>query len=306
MRPRHAAQLVLLAGLWGASYLLIKYALEDFSPGAVVFLRTGVASLALYALIRFRGGLGREAIGDARRRPGSALALGLLGIAAPFLLIAFGELEVDSGLTAVLVAPAALFVALLAPLIDPSERMTSRQVVGLFVGIAGIGLLVGVETVQTTAELIGALGILGAALSYALASFVVKRSYGGVPAETSSLISVAAAALLTLPFALADLPDHAPGARAVAAIIVLGVGGTAIAFVLYYRLIAELGAGQATLVSYLVPPLSLAYGAVLLDESVTVAALVGLVLILAGVALAARRSDSAGEQAAHGGASLRV
>ncbi|HVE69360.1 MAG TPA: DMT family transporter [Solirubrobacteraceae bacterium] len=289
MTARQAGLLGLLAMLWGASYLLIKYALEDFSPGFVVFARTLLGAVVLYAIIRAQNGPARTRLGDVRDRPGTAALLGLLAIAAPFLLIAFGELEVPSGLTAVLIASAPLWVAMFAPFADPTERVAGRQAAGLVLGLAGVALLVGVETIHSLWEFLGAVAIVGAAAFYSLASFLVKRGYRDVPALTTSFISIAAGCLLTLPLAVATPPTGAPGMRAVLAVVVLGVAGTAFAFVIFYRLIAELGAARSSLVSYLIPPLSLAYGALLLDETITAAAVAGLVLIFAGVALASSR-----------------
>jgi drug/metabolite transporter (DMT)-like permease len=287
---RQAGLLGVLAVLWGASYLLINYALEDFSPGAVVFVRTLLGAVVLYALIRAQGGAYVAGLDELRRRPWHALLLGGLAIAAPFVLIAFGQLEVPTGLTAVLVASAPLWVAVFAPLIDPSERVAGRQAGGLVVGIAGVGLLVGVETIDSAWQFLGALGIVGAAAGYGLSSFMVKGAYRDVPALTTSFISVAAGCLLTLPLAAATPPTEAPGLRSVLSLIALGVLGTALAFAIFYRLIAELG---ASLVAYLIPPISLAYGALLLDEAITPAAVAGLVAILAGVALASTRPSGA-------------
>jgi drug/metabolite transporter (DMT)-like permease len=286
---RHAGLLGLLAAIWGGSYLLIKYALDGFSPAMIVFGRTALGAAVLYAVIRIQGGTARAALSDVRRRPATALLLGTIAIVAPFLLITFGELEVPSGLTAVLIAPAPLFVAIFAPLLDRSERIGRQQAVGLMIGLGGVALLVGVETVDRFVELLGALGIVGAAASYALSSFMVKGTYRGIPALTTSCISVGSGALLTLPVAAATAPGHTPDLRSSLALVGLGVLGTAAAFVIFYRLIAEIGAGRASLVSYLIPPLSLTYGAVLLDESITGASIAGLALILAGVALASRR-----------------
>jgi drug/metabolite transporter (DMT)-like permease len=289
LTPRQAGLLGLLAALWGASYLLIKYALDDFSPACVVFLRTAIGALVLLGVVLLQGGQVRGALSDVRRRPGLAVLLGLLAIAAPFLLISYGEERVPSGLTAVLIAPAPLFVAVLAPLFDRSEAIRGAQAVGLVVGLVGVALLVGAEAVGTLAQFASAVGILAAAACYALSGFIVKNAYRGVPAVTTSCISVGAGALLALPFAVASPPTHAPGLRSVLSLVVLGALGTALAFVIFYRLIAEVGAGRAALVSYLVPPLSLTYGALLLGEAITAAAVAGLLLILGGVALAARR-----------------
>lgn len=302
MTPRQAGLLGALAALWGASYLLIKYALEDFSPAAVVCLRTTLGAIVLYAVIRAQRAESHAALSDLRRRPGTAVLFSFLAIGAPFLLIAAGEQHVPSGLTAVLIASAPLFVAVFAPVLDPTEVVGRREAVGLALGLAGVGVLVGVETIGTVAEFLSALGMVAAAASYTLAAFMVKRAYRELPSLAVSFISVAGGALLTLGPAVLTAPAHPPGWRSTFALVVLGVAGTALAFVIFYRLIAEVGAGRASLVAYLIPPLSLAYGAALLDERVTPAAIGGLALILAGVALAshAPRPCPEGAEAAAG------
>jgi drug/metabolite transporter (DMT)-like permease len=288
--PRHIALLASLAAIWGGSYLLIKYALEDLSAPMIVWTRVVIAALVLLAAVRAT--MGPAAVTDVRRelrdRPRSALLLGTLAVALPFMLITLGELEVPSGLTAVLISPASLFVALFAPWIDPSERIGRMQAAGMLVGLAGVALVVGVESVQTTGELLGALAMLGAAACYALSSFVVKGRYGHLAAMQTSLVSITVAAIVTLPLALATLPGDVPGLRAVAAVVALGAVGTALAFIIFYKLINEVGAGRASLVSYLAPGVALFYGALLLDEAITAAAVAGLVLILAGVTVASR------------------
>ena len=302
MHARHAALLLALASIWGASYLLIKYALEDFEPAFIVWGRLVVALAVLSAALAAsgrRGDLEAAAI-ELRRRPRTAALLGLLAIALPFSLITVGELHVPSGLTAVLIAPASIFVAMLAPLLDASERADARAAAGMGIGLAGVGLLVGVESVQSLGEFLGSLAMLGAALSYALGGFVVKRRYSELSPLATSTVSIAAATLLMAPLGLASLPDAMPGWRASLALLALGGLGTALAFVIFYNLVAAVGAGRASLVSYLAPGVALFYGAWLLDEPVTWAALIGLGLILGGVALASsprRVPGSAGARA---------
>ena len=286
MTPRQTALLAALAAIWGGSYLLIKYALEDFSAPMIVWARTAIAAVVLLAIM---GSAARGAFSDMRERPGWAIALGTIAVTAPFLLITFGELEVPSGLTAVLISPAALFVAMFAPFIDVSERVDRRQAIGMVAGLAGVALVVGVESIHSLGEFLGALAMVGAAICYALSSFVVKGRYGRLTSIQTSFVSISVAAVTTLPIALFTLPSEAPGFRAVAALLALGVVGTALAFIIFYKLIAEAGAGRASLVSYLAPGVALFYGAVFLDEAITAAAIAGLVLILGGVALASRR-----------------
>jgi drug/metabolite transporter (DMT)-like permease len=285
MTPRQIGLLAALSAIWGGSYLLIKYALEDLSAPMVVWARTAIAALVLLVALR---GATRGALADMRRRPGSALLLGSVAVAVPFILITLGELEVPSGLTAVLISPAALFVALLAPFIDPSERIDRRQGVGMVIGLAGVALVVGVESIHSLWQFLGAMAMVAAALSYALSSFVVKGSYRRLTSMQTSFVSLSVAAIVTLPAAAATTPADMPGLGAVAAVLALGAVGTALAFVIFYKLIAEVGAGRASLVSYLAPGVALFYGAVFLDEAITAAAIAGLALILVGVALASR------------------
>lgn len=288
MTPRQLALFVGLALIWGASYLLIKYALHGFSAAEIVFLRSALAAVVLGVYVRAQGGPALAALRAAPRRPGVAVLLGVTAVAAPFLLITIGEHTVPSGLTAVLVSPASLFVAVFAPFLDPSESIDRRQGAGLLVGLVGVALLVGVETVHSLAQFLGAIGILGAAAFYGLSGFVVKGPFGGVPAMATTTISCAVAAVVTLPVAVATMHHGGPGVRAVLSVAALGVAGTALAFVIFYRLIAEVGAGRASLVSYLAPAVALVYGAALLGEHVGWAGVGGLALVLAGVALAGR------------------
>lgn len=287
----HAVLLAALASIWGGSYLLIKYALEDFEPVFVVWARVVVALLVLCLALAF-GSRSRELSGaweDLRARPRAAVRLGLLAIALPFTLITVGEVHVPSGLTAVLISPASIFVAMLAPLLDSSERADARAASGMGIGLAGVALLVGIESVQNLGEFLGSLAILGAALSYALSGFVVKRDYAGLSSLATSVVSIATSVVLIAPFALLAAPQEIPGWRSLVALLLLGGLGTALAFVIFYRLIAEVGAGRASLVSYLAPGVALLYGAWLLDEEITPAAIGGLALILGGVALASSR-----------------
>jgi drug/metabolite transporter (DMT)-like permease len=286
MTPRQTALLAALAAIWGGSYLLIKYALEDFSAPMIVWARTAIAALVLLVLLR---GAVRGALADIRSRPQWAIVLATLAIAAPFMLITFGELEVPSGLTAVLISPAAIFVAMFAPFIDPSERIDRRQGVGMAIGLAGVALVVGVESIHTLGEFLGSIAMVAAAACYALSGFVVKGRYKRLTSIQTSFVSISVATLITLPVAAATAPTEVPGLRAVAALIALGALGTALAFVIFYKLIAETGAGRASLVAYLAPGVALFYGAIFLDEAITAAAIAGLALILVGVALASRR-----------------
>jgi drug/metabolite transporter (DMT)-like permease len=285
--------LAAVAAIWGSSYLLIKYALEGFSPAEVVFLRSALAAATLLPLCWVRSDATRAALRTGRHRPMGILVVGLLFVAAPFLLISYGEKVVPVGLTAILISPAPIFVAALAPLVDDDERLAGRQWLGLAAGIAGIAVLVGVESIGTLEQFLGALAMIGAAACYAAAAYMVKLRFARQPSVVTSAFAVTAGAVITLPLALATAVHGAPSMRAVLATLVLGPVNTGLAFVIFYALIGEIGAGRSALVAYLTPPFSLAFGVVFRDESITLAVVAGLALILGGVALASRAPASA-------------
>ena len=303
MTPRQIGQLVLVAVLWGGVFLLVKYALVDFSAVEVAFFQAAIGALGLFVIVRFEGGEARSKLNDILRRPGPALLLGALAIAVPFMLIALGELTVPSGLAGVLASTTPIFVALFSPVLGYNTRINRRQGAGLIVGLIGVALVVGAHFVGSLGQLLGALAVLGAAASGGLSSFVVALQYKdkGIPASTTSFFSLSVGALLTLPVALITAPHELPGTRAVLAVIVLGLLCTALAFMLYYSLIDQIGEERASLATYLTPVFALFYGVLLLGESLTVVAVTGLVLIIVGAEITLR---GAGNR--HSGGDLRT
>lgn len=288
MTARQLLLLFVATFFWGSAYPFIGMALEGFSWTAVVLLRCTMAGVALLAVILLWGGEYRAALSDLLRRPGPALLLAVTSMAAPFLLISFAQQRVPGGLTGVIVAATPIFVALYALRLDRSERFGPGRIVGLAVGLVGVGLVVGLETIGTVGQFLSALIILVAAALFALAGFVTKRYYGGVPSVTRAFFALLITSGLTLIPAAATIPNQAPGARALVGILLLGFGSTACGLYAYFTLIDEVGAGRAALVTYLGPGFSLVMGALLLGERITPVAVFGLALILGGVAIASR------------------
>lgn len=275
--------LLTLASIWGASYLLIKIGLRDFSPGMVAWLRIAFGALVLVPLA-----LARDAL-----RPAAAAGLGIIvGLAAvqvagPFLLIALGEQEISSSLAGILVTSAPLFTALLAIRLDPEERSTGLRLVGVLAGFAGVIVLLGVDLSGSRAALLGGLAVVLAGLGYAVGGFIAKRRLSHVPPLGVAASVMVASTVLMAPVALAGLPGSAPGAGPVAAVIGLGTVGTGVAFAIFYDLIATVGPARAFVVTYIAPGFAVVYGAVLLDERITPAVVIGLALIVGGSWLAA-------------------
>ena len=278
MTRRDLGLLLLLSAIWGSSFLFIKLGVDELEPAVVVLGRTVIGALVLLPLLHGRGGLG-----VLRGHVGTLVLLGALNNALPFWLLGFAETRIDSGLTAVIQAAAPVFTVVLAAWIDRSQGVRGMRLVGIGVGFLGVVLLVGV---QEGGELVGALAVIGTAACYAVSILIAGRTVRTLPPLQVSIGQLAAGAVIIAPFALAQMPDEAPSAGAIAAVVALGVLGSGIAYLIYFALIASAGASRAILVTYLVPAFALVYGAVFLDEDVTATALAGLGLILGGTALA--------------------
>ncbi len=273
--------LLALAAIWGSSFMFIKVAVREVTPGEVVFGRVLVGTIALLPAVPFLGGWGPTWRG-LRRWAGPLLLLGIFNAALPFWLLAWSEKRLDSGLAAVLQASMPLFTALFAYWFTRSQRVTGAKLVGVVVGFLGVLLLVGA---QPSGDVLSALAVLLTAVFYAGSSVYAGVVLRETPALVTSLGALGFATLVTLPLGLTELPGETPSWKAIASIVALGAVGLSIAYLLYFTLIAGAGAPYAALVTYLVPALALFYGAVILDEPVTASALGGLLLILAGVAL---------------------
>lgn len=282
MDRRSWSLLIALAAIWGASYMLIKIGLRDLSPAMVACLRVALAALVVAPLAAVRGSLGAV-----RAAVGMLVLVGAVQVAGPFWLISLGEQEISSALAGILIATAPIFTALLAIWIDDEERSRGLRLVGIGVGIGGVVLLMGVDLGGSGSALLGGLAVVLAGLGYAIGGFLVKHRLAGLDPIAMTAAVMTASAILLLPAALATAPSEAPRLGPLAAVAALGVVGTGLAFVIFYGLIARVGPARSFLVAYLAPGFAVAYGATLLGESITIATVAGLALILAGSWLAA-------------------
>ena len=271
-----------LAALWGASYMFIKVAIDDVSPVIVVWVRIVLAAIVLLPIAHHRG-----ALAELRPHLPTIVALSVVQVAAPFLLITFGEKHIPSALAGILVASAPIFTALLAFRLDREELATGWRLVGIMVGILGVVLLFGVDLTGDSAAVLGGLMVLLASFGYAIGPLEMKRKLKGVQPVGIAATTMTVAALLLTPVVPFVWPTQAPGVDTVASLLVLGAGGTGIAFLIFYTLIAEIGPGRATVVAYIAPGFSVVYGVALLGESFTFGTAAGLLLILGGSWLAA-------------------
>ncbi len=281
MSRAYAVLLLVLGATWGASYLFIKIGVRTLSPAVLIEIRLLFAAPPLLAFAARR--YGRTALLRAWR-PG--LALGALNAAIPFTLIAWGERSVDSGTAAVANSSVPIFVALLAVFFVPSERSTGTRLAGVLLGLVGVAVLAGVHPPGGWRGSVGTAAIVVASVSYAAANLYAGRRMA-VGGPVLAATSMTTAAVLLLPFALATLPTRAPSWGSLGSGVALGLLGTAFAQILSYRMIRLYGSSRSVLVAYTLPAFALVYGAVFLDESLTLQKLAGLALITGGVALGA-------------------
>jgi drug/metabolite transporter (DMT)-like permease len=263
--------------IWGMPYLFIKIAVEEISPSLLAWSRLTLAALVLLPVAWKLG-----ALRGLRERWRILTVFAAVEMAVPWPLLGFGEVHISSSLAAILVATVPLFVALIATRFDHSERPTATRLVGMLIGLAGVVALVGIDIGGQSDELLGALAVLVVAFLYAIGPMIVKRRLSDVDPLGPVAASLGIAALLVTPFALTDLPDSTPSADTFASIAVLGLLCSALAFLFFFRLIAEVGPGKATVITYVNPVVALALGVAILDESITAGVVVGLLLILAG------------------------
>ncbi len=283
MNRRSWLLMALLAGLWGASYLFIKVALEDDVPPIfIVFARLALGAAVLVPLAWKAGVLQ----GMARWR-GPIVFMAIVQVVVPFGLITYGEQHIASSLTGILVSAAPIFTALIAVRYDDDERPHGVAIIGVVMGIVGVVLLFGLDLSGEATAIAGGLMVLLATVGYAVGSLYLKHRLQQVPAIGIAASTMLVGTIVLLVPALLQLPPHAPAAKTIGALILLGAGGTGIAFWIYYTLIAEIGPGRASLVAYIAPGFAVIYGATLLSEPITVGAILGLVLILAGSWVAA-------------------
>lgn len=276
--------LLVVAGIWGASYLFIKVAVDEIEPTAMMELRLILAALVLVPFVVLR--LGRErALTELRATGAGAWVLGAANMALPFTLIAWGEKHVDSGVAAIANASVPIFVVALAVRYRPSERVGGLRLAGVLIGFAGVGVLTGLHPEGGWWAIAGTLAVVVASFSYAVANLYTQHRFPKTSPLVITAASSVAAAIILLPFALFQLPDEVPSWQALGSVAALGLAGTAIALIFFYRMLVAYGASRASLVTYLLPPFALVYGVVFLAEEVALNAALGLVLILAGVAL---------------------
>lgn len=278
--------LLVLAVLWGGSFFFGKMALAVFPALTLVALRTGFAALALLAFLALRG----IALPLSAAAWGRYLVMGLLNNALPFALINWGQTQIDSGLAAILNATTPLFTVLLAHLVTEDERLTPNRIAGVVLGFAGVVVMIGPSALRGLGLAgLGKLAVVGAAASYACAGLYGRRLKGLPPVANacgmlvaSSLVMLAVALLFDGPAGFAR--GLAAGLPIWAAVAGLALLSTALAYIVYFRLLATAGATNLLLVTFLIPVSALLLGGFVLGERPDWTSFAGMALIFLGLA----------------------
>src|SRR5437763_3748020 len=252
MNRRYGLMLIVLALIWGSSFMFIKVAVRELDPATLILGRLGLAALTLAIVVPILVGA-RATVGELRAHWPALALVGLLNAAIPFWLLSWGETRVDSGLASIIQASVPIFTALLAFAFFYDQRVTGLRLVGVFVGFLGVALLVGA---QPEGKILGALAVVGMAMCYAAGGLLVRRRLSTTRPQVVAFGTSATAAILVLPAGVAQAPSGFPGWETIGCIVFLGVLGTAFAYLLFFSIIASAGAAYASFVTYLVPPIA--------------------------------------------------
>ncbi len=276
---------LLLGFFWGSSYLFIKIGVE---AGLPPFMLITLRLLIGFALLATVVAVARESLPRDPKIYGHLIVMGAINIAIPFSLITWAELTVDSALAAILTAPVPLFVIVIAAIFLRDERITVNRVAGLVVGFIGVAILVGFDPAAVAnGDLVGEIALIGATLSYACGAVYARRNIKGLRPMIPALFQVGFAlvmtSILTLTF---ERPfDVTIKPEALFAVTWLGLLGSGLAYLVFFRLLGRWGATRTSMVAYLLPVFGITLGALVLSEPIDARLLIGTALVIGGVAL---------------------
>jgi drug/metabolite transporter (DMT)-like permease len=273
-----------LGFMWGSSYLFIKLAVDSFGTFTLVALRLLIGAAFLWAVLR----LSRTPLPADRRAYGHLLVMSVINIAIPFGLITWAEQSVDSALAAILNSTVPLFVIVIAPLFLPDEPIRVNGVLGLAIGFIGVVLIVSPGLAQAAGTVPGQLALLGSSLSYAVGNVYARRNVRGLPPLIPAVFQVTFALLIVGTLAIVlERPwkTSQPDAEAWFSVVWLGILGSGMAYLAYFRLLSRWGATRTSLVAYLLPVVGIVLGYLVLREPIDATLVTGTALVIAGVAL---------------------
>jgi drug/metabolite transporter (DMT)-like permease len=263
---------------WGIPYLFIKIAVRELDPIVVVFARIAIAAVVLLPVA-----IQQHALRPVSKRWLAVALLALIQMVGPFLFISYGEQHIASSLASLLIAADPLLVALFASRFDKSERVGGLRLVGLLLGMGGVVVLLGLDVSGDQQRLLGAALVILAAAGYAAGALLVKRpAVASLPLLGVVAAECAVATVVLAPFAVMHWPDRLPSLEVEASLLILGLICTALAWLIFFVLVAEVGASRGTVFTYVNPVISVLLGVTFLGESLNVAVVAGFLLIISG------------------------
>jgi drug/metabolite transporter (DMT)-like permease len=268
--------------IWGLPYLFIRVAVEHVQPGTLVFLRTGLASLVLLPIAVFR-----DELRPVLARWKWLVAFAVIEVMVPWFMLSDAETHLNSSLAGLLVAGVPLVGALAARFTAHADPVNRTQFLGLMVGIVGVASLVGLDFSGLHLFSLGEMAVV--AVCYATGPIILARSLSDLPGLGVIAAALGVSAVAYLPFVFLQPPRDIT-ASAVGSIVVLSLVCTALAFILFFQLIATIGPTRSTVITYVNPAVAILLGVLILDEKVTAGMIVGFPLILAGSILGARKA----------------
>jgi drug/metabolite transporter (DMT)-like permease len=282
MSARNWGLLLLLALLWGSSFFFYKLLVAVLPPVTVVLGRVGIAAIAMNLALLTQG----IVMPRSPRLWARFALLGLLNTAIPFVLIAWGETRITSGMASILNATTPIFMVAVAHVGTDDEKLSLGKIAGIVLGIIGVVVLVGPEAFAGARYLWGALAVVGASCAYGFGG-VYSRRFKDLPPLQAATGQITGGALLLLPLSL--IVDHPwtlpmPGWHVWASLLAIALVNTALAYFVYFKMVASVGVTYISLVTFLIPIIALMLGAVFLNESVTAQALSGMAIIALGLA----------------------
>ncbi len=273
-----------MALIWGVPYFFIRVAVDELEPALVVFGRTSLAAVVLLFLANRSDGL-RPAL--QHWRPIAAFAI--LEMAIPWILLTTAEQHITSGLAALIISSVPIFGALAAFVLGDRAALRPIRLVGIGLGIGGVTLLVGNDLSGDGAPPWWSIAfVIAVCVCYATAPFIITRKLADAPSLGVIAISLSIVTMIYLPIAAVSLPSEMPSAEAIGSVLGLALICTGLAFVVFFRLIDEIGAARSTVITFVNPVVAVTLGAVFLDENLSVPILIGFVLVLSGCWLATR------------------
>ena len=272
--------------IWGIPYLFIKIAVSELSPSSLVFLRTAIGAGLLLPIA-----FARKDLGPLLAHWKWIVAYTFVEVAAPWFFLSDAERRISSSLSGLLIALVPSIGAILAWATGADDRLDLRRVAGLGLGFLGVAALVGLDVGAGDLGAVGEVALV--ALGYALGALIIGRRLSGLPLFGVVASSLALTMLVYAPVGIAQLPRALPSPQVIAAVTVLGVICTAVAFLVFFPLVAEVGAARATVITYVNPAVALALGVAFLGEPLTIGIVLGFLLIVLGSVLATRRAAPA-------------